>query len=803
VTDDVAFRLRLFARHPGLAGTAVLLLAVGLSTAGVGHDAFSAAVSPQVEGSDRLAKLGASSPVGLPGVGALPGGLLEQVRAATTSFSRVEAVDYLTGTLSDESGALAPASRVRVARVSAGFFDLVGATPLVGRAFAAGDHEPGATATVILSHGLWERWTGRDPSVLGRLVTLDEVPLVVIGVMPKGVRFPMADAWVAVSEGELRAQADSSALMYVQLRPDRSWESARAEVATIAPRMATLYPDPLRDRPLRLLTLQEEGRARMGVAALGFLGPPLLLLLLSCLTVGNLALAEAVEREREVAVRLALGASRRRLARQFVTEALVLSVPAGVLALGLMAVELWLVRLTAPPRMQWLADVLTIRPSTLAFVAVATCVTPLVFGLVPWAGSLRVDVSAGLRQASRAPFPGLGRYTVRDLVVVLQVGLAVVVVATFAFMRGMISSAMTPELGFDQHELAVARVAPGSPADEETGGLRLLHPNGPLDRIRGLAGVDAATVVDAIPQPSRPALTVTSSKPSAARVASRRMAVGGDFFGTLRVALLRGREITLEDCLSRRSVAVVSATLARALWPGENPVGQSLVVLDDSGQPEASTEIVGVAPDLAYTTLEPQSRHAVYVPLPVTGPGLGEVYVLVRIPSDMQAVAPAVAATLSTAGRDGKPPGVPRPLREMTDDRLAEPRFMIDLLGAVGLLTLLLAVVGVVSVTVEAVRINTRELGIRAALGARPGDLVRLVLKGAVTKVVLGIALGLPGPLVYHLSRPWAAIPPSAVLTNPHAWALIGTTILLIVLTSWLAARGAAHADPAVSMRAE
>ena len=241
-----------------------------------------------------------------------------------------------------------------------------------------------------------------------------------------------------------------------------------------------------------------------------------------------------------------------------------------------MSVELWLVRLTAPPGMQWFTDGLTIRPSTLVFVGAATCVTPFLFGLVPLAGSLRVDVSAGLRQASRAPFPGLGRYTVRDLVVVLQVALAVVVVATFAFMRGMVWSAMHPEFGFDQDELAIVRVAPDPRADEETAGLRLLHPDGPLDRIRRLAGVDAATVVDAIPQPSRPALTVASRGPSAARVASRRMAVGGNFFRTLHVPLLRGREITLEDCLSGRSVAVVSVTLARALWPGEDPVGRSL-----------------------------------------------------------------------------------------------------------------------------------------------------------------------------------------------------------------------------------
>ena len=803
MTDDVAFRLRLFARHPGLAGTAVLLLAVGLSTAGVGHDVFDAVTSPRVEGADRLARLGASSPVGLPGVGGLPGSLLRELQDATTSFSRIVAVDHLTGTLSDASGTLAPTRQVRVARATSGFFDLVGAVPLAGRVFEPDDYEAGGPGALILSDGLWRRWSGRAPSVLGRTVAVEGKDYVVIGVMPEGVRFPMADAWTALSEADLTEQGDKPVSMFAQLRPGGSWDAARTEIATIAPGMAALSPDPLRDRPLRLVTLREEGRSRMGVVAMGALGPPILLLLLSCLTVGNLALAEAVEREREVAVRLALGASRRRLARQFVTEALVLSAPAGVLALGLMSVELWLVRLTAPPGMQWFTDGLTIRPSTLVFVGAATCVTPFLFGLVPLAGSLRVDVSAGLRQAGRAPFPGLGHYTVRDLVVALQVALAVVVVATFAFMRGMISSAMDPELGFDQDELAIVRVAPEARADEETGGLRLLDPDGPLDRIRGLAGVDAATVVDAIPQPSRPTLTVASGRPSAARVASRRMAVGGDFFRTLHVPLLRGREITLEDCLSGRRVAVVSLTLARALWPGEDPVGQALAVLDDGGQPKATAEIVGVAPDLVYTALEPPSRHAVYVPFPATEHGLAEAYVLVRSHATIEAIAPAVATTLSAARRDGRPSGVPRPLLEMTEERLAEPRFTIDLLGAVGLLTLLLAVVGVVSVTVEAVRLNTRELGIRAALGARPGDLVRLVLKGAATKVALGIALGLPGPLVYHLSRPWAAVPPSAVLANPHAWALIGSTVLLIVGASWLAARGAAHADPSVSMRAE
>ena len=235
---DIVRRLRLFARHPGLTGTAVLLLAVGLSAAGVGHDVFAAVVSPRVGQSDRVARIGASSPVGLPGVGGIPGGLLRELQDATTSFSRVVAVDYATGSLSDESGALTPASEVRVARATSGFFDLAGAAPVAGRVLGAEDYQGGGPGALILSHGLWQRWSGRDPSIIGRAVAVGQKDYIVVGVMPRGVRFPMADAWSALSEGELGTQADKPVSVFAQLRPGGSWDAARAEIVGLAPDLA-------------------------------------------------------------------------------------------------------------------------------------------------------------------------------------------------------------------------------------------------------------------------------------------------------------------------------------------------------------------------------------------------------------------------------------------------------------------------------------------------------------------------------------------------------------------------------------
>jgi hypothetical protein len=281
------------------------------------------------------------------------------------------------------------------------------------------------------------------------------------------------------------------------------------------------------------------------------------------------------------------------------------------------------------------------------------------------------------------------------------------------------------------------------------------------------------------------------------------MAVGPDFFKTLGVGLVRGREITAEDCWAGRRVVVASETLARTLWPGEDPLGQPLALLDDHGHPETTLEIVGVAPDLAYSALNPVSRHAVYVPLPAAPDEGADLLVLVQVIGDIGTVAPAVAALLdSTDHRARRSEGL-RPLGDLTETTHAEGVFLLDLLGVVGVLTLLLAAAGVVAVTVEAVWLNTRELGIRAALGAAPGDLVGLVLKGSLVKVGLGAALGLPGPLLYNFSNPPTGVAPSAVLANPRAWALIGAAVLLMVFASYLAARGAARADPATAMRAE
>lgn len=794
----VRFRLRLLARHPGLAGTATVLLALGISAAGVGHDIFSAVVSPRVRGGERIARVGLSSPVGLSGVGPLPAGLVEEIAAATTCFTRLVAVASARAWLTDETGTTVEA---RVAAVTPGFLGMVDVSPVVGRGFVEEDHSLGAPGTLVLSDGLWKRLYERDRSVIGRSVTVDGRPLIVIGVMPKGERFPMADAWSALPRDRPSADDGGPISLFAQLREDRSWVSARAEFAAAAPRIAARHPDLLRDRRLRLLTLSEEGRSRLGVAAFGAIGPPLLLLLLSCFTVGNLAVAEAVGRERELATRMALGASRARLARQLGSEGMVLALPSGLLAVGLMNLELWLVRLAAPPPLQWFTDSLTTQLPTLVFVAAITALTPFVFGLAPFVGVLRGGVDAGLRQTWRAPLPGLGRYTVRELLVTLQVALAIVVVASFSLLRGIVVSAADPEAGFDQDGVFVVRTTfPGSPsrATEERGDL---DADSAVDRLASLPAVEAAAAADAVPRWSRPNVTVVPIG-STLRVRARRLAVGRGYFPVLGVGLLEGRDLAASDSLADDPVAVVSESLSQGLWSGQRPLGRSIQLVDHQGPP-TTVRIVGVVPDLTYGRLDPASRRVLYVPLAPHPPVGADRYVLLRTAGPQPSLTTAVTSTLRDSLAVGTRVLPPRPLSDVAGESFADSLFLLDLLGSVGLLTLALALGGVAGMTVEAVRLHKRELGIRAALGALPGDLIGLVLRRTSTTLALGTVLGLFGPLVYHLSHSLGGPSSRWALVQPGAWAVIGSSVLLMLTAAALAARRAGRADPAVVMRAE
>lgn len=804
---DLAHGIRFFRNRPITAVVAVMTLGAALSLAGMGFELLVSLVSPEVSSSDTFGRIGISSPLGLRGVGPLPAHLTDEIEQ-TTSFAHAVGVidsneDLWAGAVENKH------TRVEIARVGPGFFAAVGAAAHRGRVLRADDHLPNAPRVIVISHAIWRRVFGAGPEAVGRDVMVAGRSYQVVGVMPRGYSFPMADVWIPASASAFRAEAQQAANVYVRLRPGLSWSAAAAEIAALGTRLARQYPDVFRLQRLRLVSAREEAVARLGTGSVLLLGSPLLLLVVACLVVGNLLVSAAIEREREIGVRIALGASRVRLVRQLLTECLVLAAPAAALALALLYVDVALTRAVAPPQVQWVTDGMTVRPASIAFVLLVASITPLLFGAAPSVFALRTAPVASLQYSIQTVRVGLGHYTVRDLLVMLQVAGTVLIVAALAIVRSAVWASLEYEFGFDPEGLYAVRVVDERDFSIDSADRLYIDREAMAERLRGLVGVLGASGLNALPGTDRRIASVNETKTSRSQTLEARW-LGADapYFATLGVKCRAGRTMTADEIRGRRPVAVVTTSLARALWPSGGAVGRSIDLTGDDALVAMSFDVIGVVDDLEYGPFRTESRRAVFVPVSLarTASDRRGVWLLVRTTNGVARLGQDVRAVVGTVN----PRWAVEPPR-LYRDTVALPRteqgltFVLRALAVVALLTLVLAVIGVAAVTAEAVRANKRELGIRAACGASPGALVSHVMRQGLTKILVGVLLGLPGPVLYNYLNPPSDLAdnPVVLIANAWTWVIVMASVGAIAAACYALARGASRSDPAILIRVE
>jgi putative ABC transport system permease protein len=693
--------------------------------------------------------------------------------------------------------------RVSVARISTGFFEVLGVRPLYGRTFTPDESIVGNHRRVILSHGLWMRDFGGDSTIVGRNVTVNGFPYEVVGVMPaelqaRSVRVLGTDVqlWrpLVPEDGQTGGRNSRKLRVVGRLAPGHTIPQAEAELNAVAKRLTELYPESNRDTGIRLVPVREQvvRGVRRGLvflaAAVG------VVLLGACVNVANLLLIKAASDRKQRAVQHALGASRLQLSALVLAEGLVLGGAGAVLGVALAFGIVRGVAAFGPADIPLLADT-RIDGSVLLFTVLATLITALLIGLLPAWRSGHPDMSTVLRQAgSRSR--GRDDRRVMSVLTVTQIALAMVLLTAGGLMIRSFQALLRNDPGFNPSNVLTfsLEVPMGSGMPYASQATRDVFFGTLLDRVRALPGVRAATMANAPPLEEDPtAFTFRRVGSDDTRDLRANFRIAGpEYFATLGIPITRGRAFGIADGRDAPDVAIVSESVARAVWRGENPVG-SKIQLPNGNQ----AEVVGVAGDVRTTGLDGDAAQTLYVPS--AQGGYNFMTIVVRSENDPSAIAPAARQVVRTMD-----PALPLYRIRTADDLLAQSvaqqRFQMLIVGTFSLLVFTLAVVGTYGVASYGVSERIGELGVRVALGATANDIRRLVLGDGVRLTLIGIGIGgiAAAALSRLLTRFVFQISTLDAVTFTVAPILLGMAALL---ATFLPAQRATRVDPMRALR--
>ncbi|MGH7717883.1 MAG: ABC transporter permease [Gemmatimonadaceae bacterium] len=805
---DVHYALRTLRRTPLLTTAAVLCLAIGIGANTTIFTAANALVLHPVptarsEGLVMLSETRPRRPDDPDFDRIAPANLLDWQRQSRT-LERAAAFNWwdvnLTGIEEPE--------RVTGFRVTPEFFRVLGERPALGRDFAGEEGEPGVAGVVILSHPLWTRRFGADSAVIGQAVLLNGVTHTIVGVMSADFIFPPgAELWAPRAlRGEIALERDARFLRAIgRLRNGATLDAARAEASAIASRLAAQYPDMNAGWGMRVEPADAFYGRHPRPYLLVLLGAVGFVLLIACANVANLLLARATGRSRELAVRVALGATRARLVRQLFLESAVVSLLGGAAGTLLALWGVLLFRSSLPGELMrfnpgWTRITVDVR--ALAFTLAVSALTALLVGVVPALVASRADPQHALKESARGASAGAVRMRMRSVLVVAEVALALVLLVGTGLMLRSFIGLMRADQGYRADHVLSMQVSP-PPTNFDTDAKLLAVYRNLLDRLGELPGVRDAAVSSLLPPDWNDYRTgvVLEGQPTPRRgdpvVEMRLQIVSPSYMEVMQIPLLRGRGLTQFDVEGSPQVAVIGEGVARRLWPNQAPIGKRLTFLADS----VLTTVVGVVadvrnnPNIGDDPLSP----VIYVPF-------GQwpwrtMNVVVRTESEPAAAAPAIRRAIAALD-PSLAPGDMHPLERVLFGSLSPQRVTAQMLAVFAGIATLLAVVGIYGVMSYAVTQRTHEIGVRIALGARGADVLRHVLRQASVLVLIGLVLGLGG--AFAMSRGLTTLLYEVAPTDPGTY--LAVTVLLAVtalLGAWLPARRASRVDPMVALRAE
>ncbi len=715
-------------------------------------------------------------------------------REETTTMESVAAGSGASFSL---TGDAAP-ERVQGFRVTGDFFDVFGVAPLHGVPFDRASNVAGRDAKVVLSHDLWMRRYGADPSLVGRTIDVDGAPAEVVAVMPRGFHFPSsAEMWVPIvfSEAQFQDRNWHFLLTVGRLAPGATVNAAQAEMATIASRLAQEFPESNGDYGITVQPLHGEMTTNVRDVLLVLLGAVGFVLLIACANVANLLLVRASGRARELSVRTALGAGKARIVRQLLTESVLLAGVGGLLGIGIAQVGLEGILATASITRPGGGEI-TIDGWVLAATAAGALVTGVAFGLAPVVAIWNTDVQAALKDG-RSRTSGAGR-RLRSVLVVAEIALALVLVTGAGLMVQSVQRLLDVDVGMDTENALLAQVAlpPAAyPEPEE----QILFYDRLLDEARALPGVEAAALSTTVPPASGGQYHVRVEGVHEAWTmdlpVARSRAVSANYFEAMGIPLLRGRGFTEDDTYASPLVIVVDEAFVEQHLPDSDPIGQRIRTLLDEPR-----EIVGVVGDVANSGLQNQAGPTTYFPYAQQPFGNQQTIVL-RTGSDPNAFVPVLQETIWSLDPNLPLVGI-ETLEERLADSVQQSRFHSILLTLFAALAAVLAGIGIYGVVTYTVSERTAELGLRMALGASGGDVRGLVLRKAIGLTLSGVALGLVTSLA--LTRLIESFLYGVEPTDPVTLVVVSVGLCTVALVaSVVPARRASRLDPLLALREE
>jgi putative ABC transport system permease protein len=800
VGRDVRHALRDYARHPGfaLACVATLALGIGATTTIFGIvDAVLLRPLPY-EGADRLVQIGMR--FGEIQVSSAAPADVFDIQAGAKSFAGVAAarMQWL-----DRTGGGEP-ERFNAVGVTASYFEVLGVRPAVGRVFDAQGDRPGGDAVVVLSHADWRRRFGGDPSVLGRTLELNGRSWTVIGVLPRDFVAPSAvyhegaQLWFPLGQvdDDLTDRGNAFVQVIGRLAAGATMESARTELAAIAGALDAAYPTG-DGRRFWIEDLHARTVGDVGGRLYVLLGAVAFLLLIGCANVANLFLVRATERVREIAVRAALGASRRRIVAQLLTESAVMGAVGGTAGVLVAVAGVATFRALGPGDVPRLAEA-AVDARVLAFALLLSLGTSLLFGLAPAAAAVRAGMAEALGESGRRT-AGRTRRALRGALVAGQIAVALVLLVGAGLLINSFIRLSRVDAGFDPASVVWLNVQ--LPERYESAEARALFYDRLHERLSALPGVTEVGAIHGLPLDGNRSITSVVFEGGEAVPANEQPrfpqhSITPGYFAALGIPFVAGRDITPADAAGAAPVAVVSETFARMRWPAGRAVGGRLRI----GAAEQWTTVVGVVADVRHHDLAQPAEPLLYQPVAqATRPNLTFAIRYGQAEADalLRGAREAVWALDATIPLDrfGTMPGHVRAA-------LVQPRFYTLLLAGFGAAALGLACVGLYGTLAYTVRARTRELGIRLALGAARGDVHRLVIGQGMLIAAIGIALGAAGALA--ASRALAAFVFGVTPTDVPTFVAVGGAMAAVALAAcWLPARRAARTDPARALRAE
>jgi predicted permease len=802
--QDIRYGLRMMAKNPGFTFFVVAVLALGIAAnTAIFNIADAVLVRPlPYRQADRLVMVWEdASAYGFPRDTPAPGNFADW-KARNQVFEDMAASAFSGSfNLTSEGNP----EEIPGAFVTANLFSVLGARPSLGRDFNVSDDVPGAPRVVILSQGLFLRRFGGDPQIIGKQLWLNYEKYDVIGVMPRGFQFPDRDPqlWAPVqfTAAQLANHGNHHLQVVARLKPGVSLKVANANLAAIAKQLEQEHPSENAKVGAYAVPLREELAGKTRPALLVLLGAVCFVLLIACANVANLLLARASGRRREIAMRLTLGASRWRIARQLLTESLLLACLAGAAGLILSTfVTQFLVSLI-PEGIAPLSES-GVDSHVLVATLIISVVTGVLFGILPALRVSRLDLVTSLNQGGRSGI-GSGR-GLRDALVVSEVALAIVLLAGAALMLRSFEKLLHLDPGFRADRVLVVRT-PLPRQKYEAFAPRSAFYSDVLARVAQLPGVTAVGYTTWVPLTNYGGATGITVEgraqpaPGQIPIPNCRI-VSDDYTRALGMKLVDGRAFDQRDGTAAPPVALINQTMARNLWPGENAVGRRF---KQGGYEEPSPwiTIVGIVGDVHQAGLDSPARPEMYLPYLQQDFGFEPEYLVVRTVGDPMRMADAVRQQVWAVDKE-QPVAGAMPLEELVDDTLAPRKTQAGLLGGFAALALLLSTLGIYAVLSFTVTQRTQEFGVRMALGAQPGDVLHMVLSQGARLFILGTVIGLFA--AFALSRTLVHLLYGVSATDPISFALVMLLLAgVTMLACYFPARRAMRVDPMSALRYE